>query len=202
MLVQGPIISIEPPDYTDDYGNHYQNIVVRTVSGDIKGRIGTKKPYTEQNLQQQGQWDCEAKEGGQGLYNKFKKHYDKPYQGQQAPSQPAQATNEQQSAPQGKKEPDWDAKDLRMARMNALTNSTRLICLIAETNKEYTENPTDDPTLLKLITKSAEILVNYIYNGLTKKQTPDSNQSQNNPIEAQFCDKCRNLKEECTCVSF
>ena len=43
--------------------------------------------------------------------------------------------NTPQNSPQSPKpqqQPDLDAKDLRTARMNALTNSTKLICLIAE----------------------------------------------------------------------
>ncbi len=122
---------------------------------------------------------------------------------QQAPSPPAQATNYQSPAPQGKKEPDWDAKDLRMARMNSLTNSTKLICLIAEANKDIDIKGKDREGLVNLVTQTADILLHYIYNGLTKKQAPDSNQSiQNEPTKAQFCDNCRNLKEECTCVPF
>ena len=84
----------------------------------------------------------------------------------QAPQNALQSTN-------NKKDVDWDAKDLRMARMNALTNATKLVCLIAESNKEYTDNPADDPTLLTLIEKSAEVLVNYIYKGLPGLKTPD-----------------------------
>ncbi len=200
MLVQGQIIAITPPDYTNNFGVQYQNITVQTVQGPVEGRIGTKKPYTAQNINQQGQWDCEAASNNQGTYNKFKKHYDKPYQGQQGTQQAPQTTNPQQPAPQGKNEPDWDAKDLRMARMNSLTNSTKLICLIAEANKDIDVKGKDREGLVNLVTQTADILLHYIYNGLTKKQAPDSNQSiQNEPTKAQFCDGCRNLKEECTC---
>lgn len=116
----------------------------------------------------------------------------------QNPPQPAQATNHQQPAPQGKKEPDWEAKDLRMARMNSLTNSTKLICLMAEANKDIDITGKDREGLVNLVTQTADILLHYIYNGLAKKQ--DS--KQNSPIKAQFCDACKNLKEECTCGSF
>ena len=118
--------------------------------------------------------------------------------GQQAPSQPAQSTNYQQPTPQGKKEPDWDAKDLRMARMNSLTNSTKLICLIAEAHKDIDVMGKDREGLVNLVTQTADIILHYIYNGLTKKQAPNQS-SQNEPVKAQFCDKCKNLKEECTC---
>lgn len=124
-----------------------------------------------------------------------------PQNAQQAPQQPAQSTNHQQPAPQGKKEPDWDAKDLRMARMNALTNTTKLICLIAEAHKDIDITGKDRVGLVNLVTQTADIILHYIYNGLTKKQALDSNQSiQNSPIKAQFCDECRNLKEECSCT--
>ena len=41
----------------------------------------------------------------------------------------------------------------------------------------------------------------------TPKGQPETQQlpeqsSQNGPVEAEFCDECRNLKEECTCVPF
>jgi len=77
-----------------------------------------------------------------------------------SPQNALQSTN-------NKKDVDWDAKELRDARINALNNATKLVCLIAESNKEYTDNPADDPTLLTLIEKSAEVLVNYIYKGLS-----------------------------------
>lgn len=99
---------------------------------------------------------------------------------QQAPQQPAQATNYQSLAPQTKKEPDWDAKDLRMARMNALTNSTKLICLMAESNVEK-DTDKDRDRLVNLVTFTAEIIVNYIYKGLSKKLAPEKPQYQANP---------------------
>lgn len=93
-----------------------------------------------------------------------------PQGGQWTPPKGRQATPQATGATKAK-DVDWDAKDLRMARMNALTNSTKLICLIAEANKEYTDNITEDPTLLTLIRKSAEVFVQYIYNGLPKQNT-------------------------------
>ncbi|MCK5016922.1 MAG: hypothetical protein KAS32_07600 [Candidatus Peribacteraceae bacterium] len=185
MLVQGQIIAINPPNYQDQWGNQYQNIVVRTISGDVTGRIATKKPYTAQNLNQNGQFDCEEAQNNQGTYYKFKKHYDTPYQQrgqstpqnpQQAPSRPAQGTNYQQPAPQGKKEPNWDA----IAR-GKVRNS--VVCA-------FIGAPIDAMPSIK----DMEYWVDYIMTGI------DPNQSkQNNSVEAQFCDECRNLKEECTC---
>ena len=76
---------------------------------------------------------------------------------QQAPPQAAQST-------QGTKDVDWDAKDLRMARMCGLNNATKMLCLFAETGKA-------EPPNIELITKIAELMVKYIYNGLSKQSS-------------------------------
>ena len=187
MLIQGPIIAITPPDYTNQFGVQYQNITIQTVQGPVEGRIGTKKPYTEQDINQQGQWDCEISSNNQGAYNKFKKHFNKPYQGQvapqnpqQAPSQPAQGTNYQQPATQGKKEPDWDAIAEGKVRHG-------ILCAMLQGGISV-----DYPEVLRHTV--------FVMTGIDPDSVPDPHPSiQNNPIEAQFCDECRNLKEECTC---
>lgn len=115
MLIQGTIQAVSPPDFQDKHNNHYQNITIQTVQGPVTGRIGTKNPYTNQNIGQQGQWDCEQAQGGQGPYNKLKKHYDRPYQGQQAPQQAAQATN----APQNR-----EMHIMRLAVLKAVLSAT------------------------------------------------------------------------------
>jgi len=78
MLIKGTISVVNPPDYADNYGNQYQNITVDTIQGQITGRIGCKKSYTNADIGQQGQWDTEQATSPQGPYNKFKKHYDTP----------------------------------------------------------------------------------------------------------------------------
>jgi len=93
MLIQGTVLEVTNPDYQNNFGVQYQNITIQTVQGQIQGRIGTKKPYTVQDIGQQGQWDCEQAQNKQGSYNKFKKHYDNPYQGQQATQQGTGGTN-------------------------------------------------------------------------------------------------------------
>jgi len=75
-----------------------------------------------------------------------------PPQAPQAPQQPAGATN----AP---KEVDWDAKDLRNARMNGLNNATAMITVLAEILKDA--NMLDK----KAIEDAASYFVDYIYNG-------------------------------------
>ena len=43
-------------------------------------------------------------------------------------------------------------------------------------------------------------LVEYSYTGIEPSKAPDLDPSiQNSPVKAQFCDGCKNLKEECTC---
>ena len=40
----------------------------------------------------------------------------------------------------------------------------------------------------------------FVMTGIDPSKIPDPDPSiQNEPIKAQFCDECRNLKEECTC---
>ena len=150
MLVQGQIIAIDPPNYQDQWGNKYQNIVVRTVSGDVTGRIATKKPYTAHNLNQNGQFDCEEAQNNQGTYYKFKKHYDTPYQQrgqsapqntQQAPPQPAQATNAPYNAPQVKQR-DYDAENRGKCRtqfIKAGIASNQLKCQTLQDILNWTE---------------------------------------------------------------
>ncbi len=103
MLISGTITGVGTPDFTDSYGNQYQNITIETTQGSMTGRIACKTPYTEQSIGSQGQWDSEQAQNQQGAYNKFKKHYDKPYQSQQgAPQNPPQAPSQpsgQQNAP-------------------------------------------------------------------------------------------------------
>ena len=109
MLIQGTIVGVEAPDYTDPkYHNQYQNITISTAQGTVEGRIGTKTPYTKADIGKPGKWDSEPGTNSQGPYNQFKKHYDKPYQQQGQQRQPA-------VQPQGQK-PDWDAIALGKVR--------------------------------------------------------------------------------------
>lgn len=98
MLLTGTITRVEPPDFSDKYGNQYQNIYIDAGNGELKGRIGCKKPYTQESIGSQGQWECEQASSPQGQYNKLKKHFDQPYQGQQSTRQ--RGTDDK---------PDWDA---------------------------------------------------------------------------------------------
>lgn len=162
MLIKGKISNIQPPDFTDTYGNKYQNIQIETSQGKFTvGRIGCKKPYTQFNIGDDGQWDMEQKESSQGPYNKLKKHYDQPFQGQQpTPQNAQQGTPQAAGQANGNKEVDWDTKDLRFARENGLNNATKLICLLAEMTKNTASLNVNH------VKGVASALVDYIYNGL------------------------------------
>lgn len=77
---------------------------------------------------------------------------------QNIPPQPQQALQ-----PPKTPEVDWDAKDLRNARMNALNNATQLVCLVAEMSKNGDE--LNDLTVRQVAT----VFVDYIYKGLVEK---------------------------------
>lgn len=102
MIINGTIKQVFPPDYTDPkWHNQYQNIVVDTVSGDMTGRIGCKKPYTQQDIGSQGQWECVQDTNAQGAYNKFKK-YNPQYPDQATPQQSQQAPQQPKTPPSNK----------------------------------------------------------------------------------------------------
>lgn len=176
MNKTGQILSIVPTQaggYASQGGWVYTfNMTIQCADGQFTGEIGSK---TEQYPLSAGeQISVQVTNSQNGVkFKKFNPQYaaqDAPQGGQQGRSQPAQSKGEAKDD----SNVDWDAKDLRMARMNALTNSTRLICLIAEANKDYMDKPTEDPTLLHLIRKSAEVLVIYIYNGLPAGQKSEN----------------------------
>ncbi len=99
----------------------------------------------------------------------------------QAPAQQPASQN----APQGPQEPaggakedepvDWDAKDLRQARMNGLNNATRLMVMLAEMNKTNMA-PND-------IKKVAAEYVDYIYNGIQGGSLPNNYDAANQEMD-------------------
>lgn len=94
-------------------------------------------------------------------------------QAQQNAQQASQPTPQAAGQAIDKKEVDWDAKDLRVARENGLNNATKIICLLAEITK-------DDALLeVESVKRTASILVDYIYNGI-KGEAPilDTNSKQ------------------------
>ena len=87
---------------------------------------------------------------------------------QQAPQNAPQSTNAPEKV-------DWDAKDLRNARMNALNNATAMLVACAEVSNNIA-------TWLGIdkIKQTASEFVDYIYNGLGAE--PPGYGSQRNPV--------------------
>ena len=94
MQITGTILQVEPPDYTDNYGNQYQNITLQTQSGPVIGRKGSKTPYGVHDINRQVTWECEQKTNSRGTYNQFKTPQDPQY------AQPQAAQGSQQAAGQ------------------------------------------------------------------------------------------------------
>lgn len=119
MLIQGTILKVDPPDYTDNYGNQYQTITIQTAAGPVIGRKASKIPYGVQDINRQVSWECEQKTNNRGAYNKFTKPQDPQYtqpdtpQGQQGPQQAAQRT-------QANGQPNWDAIAEGKVRCNVI----------------------------------------------------------------------------------
>lgn len=94
-----------------------------------------------------------------------------PLRRQQAPQQPAQATrtplvNWETKAPQV----DWDAKDLRIARMNALTNATAIFTLMKDVLSNLGNQSPDG--VAQAVQNTAELYIKYIYEGPPKPEAP------------------------------
>ncbi len=71
---------------------------------------------------------------------------------------------------------DWDAKDLRQARMNGLNNATCLMVMLAEMNRVNNTSPDD-------IKKVAAEYVDYIYNGIKKGSSPSNYDEANREMD-------------------
>ena len=95
MLISGTISQVTPPDYQDNYNNHYQNITVQTANGPVQGRKASKQPYGTNDVGRQVEWECEQKTNNRGPYNKFTKPQDPQYaqQGNQPPAGNSQGEN-------------------------------------------------------------------------------------------------------------
>ncbi len=107
---------------------------------------------------------------------------------QQAPPQAAQATNVPQPTPQGKKEPDWDAKDQRMANMCALNNATSYLTTCAEVSSNIATYLSQEK-----IKDIAASLAEFIYTNKTNPQ----------PIQPVKCEQCGAIDvAQCSCVPF
>ena len=108
-----------------------------------------------------------------------------PYNVPQTPQRPAQRPN----VPQGLNMPDTYAYPVTPETARRMARVALMAAILRN----------GQSPLLSYVTG----LVEYSMTGIEPSNVPDLDQSiQNEPIEAQFCDECRNLKEECTCGSF
>lgn len=110
QIISGTITKVDLPDFTDTHNNQYQNITVKGESGRVMvGRIACKSPYTTEDIGKKGKWEATKDSNSRGDYNRFKKHYDTPYGGQQGPQQGGQQAPQRTTQYVKKEEPDWDA---------------------------------------------------------------------------------------------
>lgn len=108
QLIQGEIIAIMPPNFSDNWGNQYQDVTVRTAQGDISGQKASKQALTENDIGAQVEWNCEVKQDRRGQnYNKFTKPQDPQYASQGRATRPQQA-RQGTNAPQAR---DYDAEN-------------------------------------------------------------------------------------------
>ena len=101
QLIQGEIVAIMPPNFTDSWGNQYQDVTVRTVRGDVQGQKASKTALTENDIGTQIEWNIEVKQNQRNQnYNKFTKPQDPQYASQNRATRPqtsAQRPNVSQS---------------------------------------------------------------------------------------------------------
>ena len=108
QLVQGEIVAIMPPNFTDNWGNQYQDVTVRTAQGDISGQKASKQVLTENDIGAQVSWNCEPKQNSRGQnYNKFTKPQDSQY----APQGGVTRTQQARGGTNAPKARDYDAEN-------------------------------------------------------------------------------------------
>ena len=119
--------SIAESDYTNDYGTRYHNIVIANATGQtMTVRIGVKK-----DLEIGQSLELQITNASPGKPPMVRKHYDKPYQGQQGGSASAQGTN-------GKEDVDWDAIARGKVKCNLVSAAieSKQITITGETDIE------------------------------------------------------------------
>jgi len=112
-----------------------------------------------------------------------------PPQNQQQGTRPSpQGTNVLNTAPQGKKEPDWEAKDQRMANMCALNNATSYLTTCAEVSNNIASYLSQEK-----IKDIAASFAEFIYTNKTNPQ----------PLQPEKCEQCGATDvAQCSCVPF
>jgi hypothetical protein len=192
MLVQGQIIAIIPPDYSDNYGNQYQNITVRTAQGDIQGRKASKQALTENDINRQVEWNCEQAQSRRGVYNKFTKLQDPQYASQnqqQGTQQARQGTNAPQSAPHSN-------RDASICRQTAGKVAAEILASSGADSIGQTPNET-----AALLVSVAKPIAEWF---LTGKEPMVASQYKTNPDyvgdgQEGICPHCQKLLEDCIC---
>ena len=189
QLIQGEIVAIMPPNFSDSWGNQYQDVTVRTVSGDILGQKASKTALTENDVGAQVEWNIEVKQNSKKQnYNKFTKPKDPQYTSQDTPQnqqqgvqKPAQATKAPQGNQpaylqpnQGNKDPDWDAIAEGKVRHG-------VVCAYISAR-------------FKPEIKEVERWVKYIITGIDPDTVPDPDP------EITECPHCRKPHPECSCT--
>lgn len=86
-----------PPNFTDQWGNKYQDVTVQTATGNVSGQKASKNELTQNDINSQVEWECEVKQDKRGQnYNRFTKPQDPQYASQnrsQSPQNAPQSTN-------------------------------------------------------------------------------------------------------------
>jgi len=146
-ILSGKLVEIVPPNFTDSYGNSYQDITIQTDEGRFAGKIVSRHPYTQQAIGQMGQWTWENKKNKNGEdYLKFKKYNEKYAQStpmQNAPPQPPQTQYAPPQPPSQNAQPPAgqpnaaEAKDMRTVRGNALNAVLSATDIPLDMVKEY-----------------------------------------------------------------
>lgn len=161
----------------DDNGITH-NVHIHKGNGELPGTEHLEKRM-EFNLNTfQGNYQGQPYTGYSGFWNDSAQVT--PQNAQQAPSQAAQSTNYQLPAPQ-------QGMSQQDAASFAINAAARIF------GKAPKEMPANEAA--NLLIQIAEPIKEWI---LGKQYNPNQS-AQDGPIEAQFCDECRNLKEECTC---
>ena len=119
-LIQGEITAIMPPNFTDQWGNHYQDVTVRTAQGDISGQKASRTALTQQNIGNQVEWNCEVKQDkNQQNYNKFTKPQDPQYASQGGVTRPQQARGGTNTSHEGRNIVDSSGRNTSIERQCA-----------------------------------------------------------------------------------
>ena len=104
----------------------------------------------------------------------------------QAPPQPPQQPAQRPNVPQHLNMPDTYAYPVTPETARRMARTAFITAILQNGQQPLYSHVTE--------------LVEYSYTGIEPNAYPDPDPSiQNTPAKAQFCDECRNLKEECTC---